>query len=313
LALPVEGKLRPGDVVAAVRIRNEGFAAICGPFDRAVDLFRRPGAHHVLGVEVDLRAEAAAYVGRDHAHLVLGQPKHESGHEQPLDVRVLAGDIKRVAVVGARVGGVRGARLDGVGDEPVVEEFERGDMRRAQEGLVHRRLVAEAPDVTGVVRRDVVHDRRAFFARVAHAHHCRQLFVLNLDQLRGVPSLLVGLRDDDGDVVADIARFPLSETGVRRLLHRLAADVGDEPAARQAVDFRPGKIVAGEDGENPGCLERLVLLDRFDLRVSVGRAYEMRMGLPRQRDVVGVVARTREKTVVLFALDRSADKGRRHV
>ena len=228
-------------------------------------------------------------------------------------MRVLAGDVERVAVVGARVGRVGGARLDRVGDEAVVEEFERGDVRSAGEGLFHRGLVSEAPDVTGVVRRDVVHDRRTFLARLARAHHGRQLFVLHLHQLSGVPRLLVGLRNDDRDVVADIARLALREAGVRRLLHRLAVDVGDEPAARQSVDLCSGEIVAGEDGDDSGRLERFVLLDRFDLRVGVRRAHEMRMGLPRQRDVVGVVARTGEKTVVLFALDRSADVGGRHV
>ena len=100
---------------------------------------------HVLGVEVDLRAEAAADVGRDDAHLVLGQPEHERGHQQPLDVRVLVRDVQRVAVVGAVVLAVRGARLDRVRHQAVVDELELGDVRGLRERRVDRRLVAERP------------------------------------------------------------------------------------------------------------------------------------------------------------------------
>ena len=99
LAVLVERKLGVRDVVAAVRVGQERFAAIGGPLDRTVDLFRRPDHRGLFGVEIDLGAEAAADVGRDHAHLVLGQAQHERGHQQPLDVRVLVGDVQRIAVI----------------------------------------------------------------------------------------------------------------------------------------------------------------------------------------------------------------------
>ena len=69
----------------------------------AVHLIGRPTRfaaqtqRRLLGVEEDLRAEAAADVGRDHAHLVLRQAEHERAHQQPLDVRVLVRDVERVA------------------------------------------------------------------------------------------------------------------------------------------------------------------------------------------------------------------------
>jgi hypothetical protein len=49
----------------------------------------------------------------------------------------------------------------------------------------------------------------------------------------------------------------------------LSVDVRDEPAAGQAVDLGPGEIVAGEDRDDAGRFQRLVLFDRFDLRVGV--------------------------------------------
>jgi len=180
------------------------------------------------------------------------------------------------------------------------------------EGFVHRRLVAEAPDVAGVVRRDVVHDRRAFLTGFAGAHHGGQFLVIHLHELRGVARLLVRLRDDDSNVVADVARLVLREAGMRRLLHRLPVDIRDEPSAGQAVDLGRDKIVAGEDGDDAGSFYRLVLPDRLDPGVGVGRAHEMRIGLPRQGNVVGVVARAGEKPVVLPAFDRSADIGGSH-
>jgi hypothetical protein len=158
-----------------------------------------------------------------------------------------------------------------------------------------------------------VHHGRAFLASIARAHHRRQLFVVDLHQLRGVARLLVALRDDDGDVVADVAHLALRKTGMRRLLHRLAVDVRDQPAAGQAVDLGRSQIVAREDRDDAGRLERLVLPDRFDLGVRVRRAHEARVGLVGHRHVVGVVAGPGEKAVVLFALDRSANvSGRAH-
>ena len=97
VALRVERQLGRGDVVAAVRVGEERLAALGGPLDRPADPLARPDQGDVLGVEEDLRAEAAADVGRDHPHLRLGQAEHEGAHQQPLDVRVLVGDVERVA------------------------------------------------------------------------------------------------------------------------------------------------------------------------------------------------------------------------
>ena len=89
LAVLVERELGVRHVVAAVRVGEERFAALARPLDRAVDALRRPDHRGLFGVQVDLGAEAAADVGRDHAHLVLRQPEHERRHQQALDVRIL--------------------------------------------------------------------------------------------------------------------------------------------------------------------------------------------------------------------------------
>ena len=160
LAVLVHRQLGDRDMVAAVRVRHERLAAIGSPLHRPVDLLGSPGDDHVLGVQIDLRAEAAADVRRDHAHLVLGQAEHEGRHQQALDVRILIRDVQRVAVVGAVVARYRRARLDRIGHQAVVHELELGDVVRRGERLVDRAFVADRPDVAGVVRRHVV-DRGA--------------------------------------------------------------------------------------------------------------------------------------------------------
>src|SRR5437588_333958 len=58
---------------------------------RPAQLLGGPGNHRLIGVEKDLGAEAAAYLGRDHADLVLGQPEDERGHQEFVNMRILTG------------------------------------------------------------------------------------------------------------------------------------------------------------------------------------------------------------------------------
>ena len=224
-------------------------------------------------------------------------------------MRVLAGNVQGVALVGARVHGVGGARFDGVGNQAVVDKFQCGDMRGGGKSLVHRCLVAEAPDIAGVVGREfVVHLRRAFFARILSAHHGRQHLVIDFDEFGRIARLVLSFGDDHGDMVADIARLALRQHRVRRLLHRLAVRACDQPAAGQAVDLGGGNVLAGVYGDDTRRLERAVLVNALDFGVRVRRAHECGVTLVRQVDVVGVIARAGEKAIVLAALDALADE-----
>ena len=190
LAVLVERELGVRHVIAAVRVGQERFAALARPLDRAVDALARPDDRGLFGVQEDLRAEAAADVGRDHAHLVLRQSQHERRHQQALDVRVLARHVERVAVVGAGVRRDRGARLDRVGNEAVVDDVDLRDVRGLRERRVDRRLVAERPRVALVAGRLVVDLRRAGLQRIGRVDDRRQHFVVDFDQLGGVLRLV---------------------------------------------------------------------------------------------------------------------------
>ncbi len=65
--IAVEREARAGDVVAAMRVGEKGFAALAGPFHRAPELLRRVQHQPLLGIEKQLHAETAAHVGRHHA------------------------------------------------------------------------------------------------------------------------------------------------------------------------------------------------------------------------------------------------------
>ena len=138
LAAGVEREFGMGDVVAAMRVGEEGLGAVGGPFHRPVDLLGRPDADRLLGIDEDLRAEAAADIGRDHAQLVLGRDADEGRQHEPRDMRVLARRVEREGVRAGIVVADRRARLHRVGDQAIVDEVELGDVRGRGEGRVGR-------------------------------------------------------------------------------------------------------------------------------------------------------------------------------
>ena len=58
-AVRVEPQLRPGHMVAALRVGDEALAALRGPLDRALELARAPDRQHLFRVVEDLAAETA--------------------------------------------------------------------------------------------------------------------------------------------------------------------------------------------------------------------------------------------------------------
>ena len=307
--MTVHGHLGVAHVVTAVRVREERLAAVGHPLDVAIELLGRPGQAHVLGIQEDFGAAAAAHVRRDHAHLVLGQAQHEGRHEQPFHMRVLVAHVQRVLVARSVVAADGRARLHGVGDEAVVDQVELGHVRGVGKGRVHRALVANGPLVAVVVGRDVVQCGASHAAGrgIGHADHGGQHVVVHLHQLGRVARLLLREGHHHGHMVAHVADLALRQDGVRRLLHGLAIGTGDQPAAGQAVDVVGRHISAGEHPQHAGRGLGGIHMDAVDLGVGVRRAHEHRMALRGQHHVVRVLARASQKAVVLLALERFAD------
>ena len=135
-------------------------------------------------------------------------------------------------------------------------------------GGIGRGLVAVAPVVAEVARHIVMHCS-AGAVGAGGVHHCRQGFVIDLDQLGGVLGLPLRLGNDQGYLVTDMAHLALRQARVGRLLHWRTVLVVDQPAAGQAVDFGIGQILPGEDGDHTGGFLGSVELDRFDACMRV--------------------------------------------
>ncbi len=307
MPLGVEGELGVADVIAAVRVGGERLAALARPLDGAADPARGPGDEQLLGVVEDLRAEAAADVGRDHPQLVLGHVQRERGHEQPDEVRVLRGRVQRVRVAGGVVAAVGGAGLHRVRRDAAVGEVELDDVRGGGERGVGGGGVAEVPVEADVALGGVPHERRAGGGGVGEAADGGQGLVVDLDEPGGGAGGGLRRRDHHRDGIADVARHALREGGVRRLDHVRAVLALDEPPARDAAEVVGGDVVAGEHGEHAGGGERGGRVDLVDLGVRVHRAHEHRVALVRQRDVVGVRALAEQEAAVFLAPERRAD------
>ncbi|GBD42175.1 hypothetical protein HRbin39_01564 [bacterium HR39] len=305
-AVPVHRQLGMRDVVAPVGVGEEGLAALLAPLDGPAHLPRRPGDEAFLTVDEDLGAEAAAHVGGDHPQLVLRRDAHEGGHHQPVQVRVLAGEIAGVLVLAGVVDADGRARLEGVGHEPVVDEIHRDHPIGLREGLVHRGAVADLPVVAQVVGDVVVHQRRGVVGRV-EVHHRRQLLVLHHQRLGRIARLVQRLGDDHRHPVAHVAHLVRGEQAVGAHLHGAAVARVDHPPADQRPEPRLLDVLAGEHRQHPGHADDRGSVDAPDAGVGVRRAHEDGMGLAGQVDVVGVPATAGDEPPVLLARDRLAD------
>ena len=312
VAVGVHGQLGVGDVIAPVRVRKEALGALGGPLHRPADPLRRQQTDALLGVDEDLGAEAAAHVRRDDAQLVLRRDADERRDHQARDVRVLAGGVERAALGAAVVFGERGARLDRVRHQAIVDQIDLGDVRCAGDRLIDRRLVAELPLVDRVARDVVVDLRRALVAGVCGRRARRQLLVVDLEQLGRIARLMVGLRDHAGDGVADIADLALGEHRMGAGLHVRAVPGLDHPAADQIAPAGRLDVVAGEHREHAGRRRGAALVDAADPGVRMGRADEIGIDLAGPVDVVREVPGPGDEALVLLAPDRSADPVRGH-
>ena len=218
-------------VIAAVSVGEESLAAAGGPLDRAAKLARAPRDEDFFGIVKNFRAKATADIRRHHAHLVLGQAQDKRRHQQANDVGVLRRGVERVVVACAVVIANGTARLNRIGDEPLVVEFQRGNVRGTSQGRVRRRLIAELPVERRVVGHVVEQLRRALGRRLGCRDDRVQNLVIHGHQLGGVRSLFAALCYDDGDRVADVAYLGRSQHRMGWLLHGLAAFEIHLPAA----------------------------------------------------------------------------------
>ena len=120
------------DLVAPVVGRRHVVRAGGDPLDRPAELARAPAGQHLLAVDLELGAEAAAHLGGHDADLLLAQAELDA-EDHPRDVRDLRGAPHRQLALAPL--GDRAARLDRpargavVDDAPLDHDVRAGERR----------------------------------------------------------------------------------------------------------------------------------------------------------------------------------------
>ena len=222
------------DLVAAVVARRHVLRARLDPLHRPAQPLREREDEHLLAVGLELRAEAAAHVGRDHAQLVLGDAEH-AGEDEARDVRDLGRRIERELVAADLAD--RAARLDRRARGAVVHEavLDR-DLRLGEPGVdvAARRRPTRASCSCRTPPR-----RAASRPRAPPRVHDRRLRVVVDDHvLGGVDREVPRRRHHHGDRVAHVLHLAALQ---RPVLGRLDLDARAAPTPSAAA---PAKSLA---------------------------------------------------------------------
>ena len=291
-------------LLARVDVGQKGFAPARDELDGPAERQRERAGRHVVLVDVDLDAEAAADVGGDDPNALLAQAEELREHGLH-HVRDLGRDPHRERARGGLVVGDQASRL---------ERHARVTARR-ERAHPHAPGVGEgALDVPGGESRlveDVVAELgmdqgRAGRHRALRREHRGQRLVLHLDQRRRVVGRRPALGGDRNDRLADVAHAIDGERAHGARLHAL---VVEEDAAIGLAQRGDG--VAGQHADDPGRPARAVELDVDEPRVGVDAPNEGGVDHPRQRHVVDVTAAAGQQAGVVAAFDARSDSARR--
>ena len=119
-----------------------------------------------------------------------------------MHVRVLRRDPERDVSGGGIRAGKRGARLDRVGDQPMVDEMLLDDARGSAKRGLRLVLVSQRPAEADVALRFVVQVRRSRLHRADRLGDDGQRLVVDLDQIGAVLGSIARLGDDHRHRVA---------------------------------------------------------------------------------------------------------------
>ena len=289
------------DLVAAVNRRGGVLAARLDPFDRRAEAHGEVPDQRLLGVDVQLGAEAAADLRRDDPQLVLRHREHP-GQQRPDQVRNLGRGPQRQRLFAGVIRRDHAARLDRHRRQPLVVEAVGND----PVGVLERGVdVAAAGDGVGVgdvrIERTGVGQRRAGFHRLFGVGHGGQRIVVDVDRVdRIARDVRIG-RDHDRHGVADEVDAVARQDGV---LGRL--EIGNRGGARHQA-ARSVDVGAGQDGDDARDRARGGDVDASDARVRVRAAQDGRMEHPGQAQVVDVGRQPLDQARILDPLHRPAD------
>ena len=264
-------------------VDDHGLGARLDPLHRPPGEARGLCDRELLGVDVDLRAEAAADVGRDHAHLRL-RDAADRGHERAHEVRHLRRGVERELVARRDPVGhdARAARSDR--REALVVDRQRDlDGRGVEDGVEALGLVLDRAAVIARAPRRAI-CARSGLAGVLGVDHDRQRLVVDDDAVGGVARGRLRVGDDERDGLADHAHLALGQDRPLRL-HGVAERIRGarhaalEPEVRGRQHLDDARHGLGRGG-----------VDAADDGVRVRRARERGEGHAGQLDVIDVAA-----------------------
>jgi hypothetical protein len=284
------------DDVAPVDRPDVVLRALLGPLHRSPEATRDRNRDRPLAVDLDLRAEAAADVGCDHADLRLGDAEHKLEHEA-LDVWRLCRRPQR-DVAGRSHLRKHSPRLDRVRDEARLVVAPSDDHVGGVYRRLHR-LGLELPQVALVRSEVLVDDRRAVRERLLDACDRRERLPVDVDELGGVLCERARLSDDYRNRIALVPRLVGGEGEVRRHLDVL----GHGPCARESSCPLIREICARVDGDHALRRAGGVEVHALDACARVGAAHDDHVRGARERQVLDVRASTTQERRVLLALD----------
>ena len=289
--------------IAAVDGSHVVFGPLLRPLHRAAQTACERDRERALAVDLELRAEASAHVGRDHADLRLGDAEHELESEAR-DVRCLRRRPESDLAGGPDLR-EHATGLDRVRDEPRLVVAPRHD----DVGGVDRCLdVAglELPDVALVRAELLVHEGGSVCQRLLDVGVRRKRLVIDLDELRCILCERAARGDDDRHGIALVARLANRERIVRRRLDVFC----HRPGARQAalpVLREVGTRERRDDAlRSAGRLE----VHTRDARAWVRAADDDHVRHRRQCHVVDEGSLSAQERRVLLALDGGSDEAR---
>ncbi len=282
-------------------VGEERLGAIAGPLHRAPHPLGGPQRHHFLGVDEDLRAEAAADIGRHHPQLVLMRDVVERRQHQAGDMRILRRGVEGKMLLGVVVFADRRARLHRVRHQPVVGDVERNHVGRRLERGIRRGFLADGPVVDHVARGFRMQLRRARLDCGADIGRNRQFLIVDDDGFRRVAGLVLGLGNHHRDRLSGEAHDFRRHRRPSAHLHAGAVLRRDRPAADQIADLVVDDFLSGQHPDHARHALRSRDVDALDPGMRVRAADEMRVGQAHNLDVVDVAAAPRDETPVFLA------------
>ena len=247
LAVGIGGQLHVLDLAAAVDGAERVLGALLGEADRHLQLVGEGGGEHLVGVDVELAAEAATDRWGHDADLVLGDPERHRRHHLE-DVGDLRRAVQRdVAAEGLR-DGQAGSGLHEHRHEPLLDVALLHHVRGVRERRLDRVVVEAQLPAVRRVGAEVLVDQDLVAERVLQVDHRGERLVVDVHGVERVARLRLGAGEDRGHAVADVVHRGDRQRVVRRVLHVL----GDRPGARHRVRPELFELGAGEHVDHAG-------------------------------------------------------------